>query len=89
MYPTETCDRNRIMHTVKIGIRPLPPTTKPNAVSVAVGPEINGSKSTSWPAPPGAGRYLYGSAASRRPSPKNWKASTTKMTGTAGAISHG
>ncbi len=33
--------------------------------------------------------YLYGSAASRRPSPKNWKASTTMMTGATGSISQG
>jgi hypothetical protein len=33
--------------------------------------------------------YLYGSAASRRPSPKKLNASTTTNTGTTGSISHG
>ena len=33
--------------------------------------------------------YLYGSAASRKPSPKKLKASTTVNTGTTGSISQG
>src|ERR1041385_7886328 len=35
------------------------------------------------------GRYLYGSAASRKPSQKKLKASTTTKTGTTGSMSQG
>ena len=36
-----------------------------------------------------AGDYLYGSAASRKPSPRKLKARTTMITGTTGIISQG